>query len=159
MASVIVSTPFWSRDTPPAKVSEKLGTDVISIIMTQVIGHHAKIDSKREYVIKEVDETMEIVRDNLQRQLVWCNGIYDAAIEDNAVPRDVLSGVFDELTELFFSFMNKYDATRRYVIDAQNVLDSEFEFNVIGGLQDAGNQVIGDTEELASELFNVYVVG
>ena len=159
MASAIASTPFWSRETPPAKVSEKLGADVMSLIMTKVIGHHAKIDSKREYVIKEVDETMEIVRDNLHRQVVWCKGIYDAAIEDNAVSRDVLSGVFDELTELFLSFMNKYDATRRYVIDAQNVLDSQFEFNVVGGLQDAGNRVIGDTEELAAELFNVYVVG
>lgn len=159
MASATASTPFWSRETPPEKVSEKLGADVMSIIMAKVVGHHAKIDSKRKYVIKEVDETMEIVRDNLQRQLVWCKGIYDAAIEDNVVPRDVLSGVFDELTELFLSFMNKYGATRRFVIDSQNVLDSKFEFDVIGGLQDAGNKVIGDTEKLASELFNVYVVG
>lgn len=157
MNSVPQMESFWSRETPPATAAAYLGPDVMSLIMTNVIGHHAKINSKREYVIKEVDETYEIVRTALHPHFVRFKRTYDIALDENAIPFNVLKSALDELIKRSIVFSDKYDCAREYVQTSSDVLNESFVFDVVGGLQDAGNQVIGEIEELVFKLFSAYV--
>ena len=130
----------------------------MSVIMSQVIGHHARCESKRESLVYELDQAYMIISEVIRPHVISLFGTLSIAESENAFEGTFLSDIYDEYTDVISKFRLQYQSdVAMFLSDAAVVLDDYDHNNVIGELQQLGNETVESIQELAEGAFAAYM--